>query len=81
MNYWSVATLGRALERSGFLVLEITRGMNGEYLEATVRVDAGRDLAALAASIGQLRDALGALLAQCAADGRRVAAGLGRRRA
>ena len=74
VNYWSVATLGRALERSGFLVLEITRGMNGEYLEATVRVDAGRDLAALAASIGQLRDALGALLAQCAADGRRVAA-------
>ena len=48
--------------------------MNGEYLEATVRVDGGRDLAALAASIGQVRDALGALLAECAADGRRVAA-------
>jgi 2-polyprenyl-3-methyl-5-hydroxy-6-metoxy-1,4-benzoquinol methylase len=74
VNYWSVATLGRALEGSGFLVLDITRGMNGEYLEATVRVDAGRDLAALAASIGQLRDALGALLAECTADGRRVAA-------
>jgi SAM-dependent methyltransferase len=74
VNYWSVATLGRALERNGFLVLEVTRGMNGEYLEATVRVDAGRDLRALAASVAPLRDALRALLAQCAADGRRVAA-------
>jgi SAM-dependent methyltransferase len=74
VNYWSVATLGRALERNGFLVLEITRGMNGEYLEARVRVDAGRDIAALAASVGPLRDALRALLAECAADGRRVAA-------
>jgi SAM-dependent methyltransferase len=74
VNYWSVATLGRALERNGFLVLEVTRGMNGEYLEATVRVDAGRDLRALAASVGPLRDALRELLARCAADGRRVAA-------
>ena len=74
VNYWSVATLGRALERNGFLVLDITRGMNGEYLEARVRVDAGRDLAALAASVAPLRDALRALLAECTADGHKVAA-------
>jgi putative ubiquitin-RnfH superfamily antitoxin RatB of RatAB toxin-antitoxin module len=58
VNYWSVATLGRALERNGFLVLEVTRGMNGEYLQASVRVDAGRDLRALAASVATVRDAL-----------------------
>jgi SAM-dependent methyltransferase len=74
VNYWSVSTLGRALERNGFLVLEITRGMNGEYLQALVRVDAGRDLTALAGSIDRVRDALGGLLARCAADGRTVAA-------
>jgi SAM-dependent methyltransferase len=74
VNYWSAATLARALERNGFLVLDVTRGMNGEYLEARVRVDTGRDLAALAASVAPLRDALRALLAECAADGRRVAA-------
>jgi hypothetical protein len=55
-------------------VLEITRGMNGEYLEARVRVDTGRDLVALAASVAPLRDALRALLADCAAAERRVAA-------
>jgi len=74
VNYWSAATLARALERNGFLVLDITRGMNGEYLEARVRVDTGRDLVALAASVAPLRDALRALLAECAGDGRRVAA-------
>ncbi|HWI73012.1 MAG TPA: methyltransferase domain-containing protein [Baekduia sp.] len=74
VNYWSVATLGRALERNGFLVLEVTRGMNGEYLQALVRVDAGRDLPALAASIDATRDALTGLLERCAAEGRTIAA-------
>jgi SAM-dependent methyltransferase len=74
VNYWSAATLARALERNGFLVLDITRGMNGEYLEARVRIDTGRDLVALAGSVAPLRDALRALLADCAAAGRRVAA-------
>jgi SAM-dependent methyltransferase len=74
VNYWSVSTLGRSLERNGFLVLEITRGMNGEYLQALVRVDAGRDLRALRASIDATREALTGLLDRCAAEGRRVAA-------
>lgn len=74
VNYWSVATLGRALERNGFLVLEITRAMNDEYLQAVVRVDTGRDLAALAGSVDRVRGALRDLLAGAAADGRRVAA-------
>jgi SAM-dependent methyltransferase len=74
VNYWSVSTLGRALERNGFLVLDITRGMNGEYLQAVVRVDAHRDLPALAASIDATRVALTELLERCAAEGRRVAA-------
>lgn len=74
VNYWSVSTLGRALERNGFLVLDVTRGMNGEYLQAVVRVDAGRDMAALAASIEATRDTLTTLLDTFAADGKTVAA-------
>lgn len=73
LNYWSAGTLARALERNGFLVLEVTRGMGGEYLEAWVRVDEGRDLDALAASVGTLTADLSALLADTAASGRRVA--------
>ncbi len=74
VNYWSVSTLARALERNGFLVLDITRGMNGEYLQAVVRVDSGRDLAALADSVAEVSGAVRKLLASCAANGRRVAA-------
>jgi SAM-dependent methyltransferase len=74
VNYWSVSTLGRALERNGFLVLDITRGMNGEYLQAVVRVDTGRDLEALAGSVGRVREDLRGLLRRCAAEGRSVAA-------
>jgi cyclopropane fatty-acyl-phospholipid synthase-like methyltransferase len=74
VNYWSVSTLARALERNGFLVDEVSRGMNGEYLQAYVRVDAGRDLPALASSVGAIRDELQALLAGWASEGRTVAA-------
>jgi SAM-dependent methyltransferase len=74
VNYWSVSTLSRALERNGFLVDAVTRGMNGEYLQAYVRVDAGRDGTALAAAVGEVRGALRALLEGAARDGRTVAA-------
>ena len=72
LNYFSVGTLARALERSGFLVLEITRGMNGEYLQAIVRTDAGRDAANLATTRGAIVRDLRALEASCLADGRRL---------
>jgi SAM-dependent methyltransferase len=74
VNYWSVATLARALERNGFLVEEVSRGMNGEYLQAFVRVDEGRDMAALAGAIGRVSRQVRDLLGAAAADGRRVAA-------
>jgi SAM-dependent methyltransferase len=74
VNYWSVSTLARALERNGFLVLDVTRGMNGEYLQAVVRVDAGRDFESLQRAVSQVSAGLRDLLESCAADGRRVAA-------
>jgi SAM-dependent methyltransferase len=72
LNYFSVGTLARALERSGFLVLEVTRGMNGEYLQAIVRADAGRDAAGLERTRGSIVRDLRALEQECLADGRRL---------
>ncbi len=74
VNYFSAGTLARTLERNGFLVLEITRGMGGEYLQALVRVDAARDFQALARSVATVADELGSLLATTAQRGRRAAA-------
>jgi SAM-dependent methyltransferase len=74
LNYYSVGRLARVLERTGFLVLEVTRGMNGEYLEALVRVDEGRDLDGLQRAVQRVRDELRSLLRGWAADGSRVAA-------
>jgi hypothetical protein len=73
VNYFSAGTLARALESNGFLVCEISRGMNGEYLEAWVRADAGRDLPALRSAVHSTVSGLHAFLASCRADGRRVA--------
>ena len=72
LNYFSVGTLARALERSGFLVVEITRGMGGEYLQALVRVDAGRDAAALDETRGAIVRDLRALGERCSDDGLRL---------
>jgi SAM-dependent methyltransferase len=74
VNYWSVSTLSRALERNGFLVLDVTRGMNGEYLQAVVRTDTARDLVALAGSVERVTGSVRELLARCAAGGLSVAA-------
>lgn len=73
VNYFSVSTLARALERNGFLVLETTRGMGGEYLQAIVRVDAERDFEALRGAVTGVGDQLRELLARHAANGGRVA--------
>lgn len=74
VNYFSAGTLARALETNGFLVLEVTRGMGGEFLQALVRVDAGHDFGALQRSVTQVADELRALLRSYAASGRRAAA-------
>jgi SAM-dependent methyltransferase len=72
LNYFSVGTLARALERSGFLVVEITRGMGGEYLQAIVKADAGRNAANLNSTRGAIVRDLRALEQQCVADGLRL---------
>ncbi len=74
VNYWSVSTLARALERNGFLALEITRAMNGEYLQAFARVDTGCDLPALRDAVGSVSAGVRDLIAGCAADGQTIAA-------
>lgn len=74
VNYFSTGTLARTLETNGFLVLEVTREMGGEYLQALVRVDAGRDFEALTRSIASVRDELRRLLERYAAAGHRAAA-------
>jgi SAM-dependent methyltransferase len=72
LNYFSVGTLARVLERSGFLVLEITRGMGGEYLQAIVRVDAERGAANLDATRNAVVRDLRSLEDACLAQGRRL---------
>jgi SAM-dependent methyltransferase len=73
VNYFSAGTLARALETNGFHVCEISRGMNGEYLEAWVRADAGRDLQSLRRAVDSTTADLRAFLDGCAAAGSRVA--------
>lgn len=74
VNYFSAGTLARALETNGFLVLEVSRGMGGEFLQALVRVDTGRDFAALQQSVTEVSEELRALLESHAASGRSAAA-------
>jgi SAM-dependent methyltransferase len=73
VNYFSAGTLARALETNGFHVCEVSRGMNGEYLEAWVRADTGRDLSSLRRAVDSTTADLRAFLDGWAAAGRRVA--------
>lgn len=73
VNYFSAGTLARLLEANGFLVLEVTRGMGGEYLQALVRVDAGRDLSTLQRAVDSVSEQLRRLLGDHAAGGGRAA--------
>lgn len=73
VNYFSAGTLARALETNGFNVLEVTRGMGGEFLQAFVRVNANRDLAGVQAAVGTVSRELRQLLATHAARGGRTA--------
>ena len=72
LNYFSVGTLARALEVSGFLVVEITRGMDGEFLQAFVRADEGRNAANLDSTRTAIVRDLQALERDCAREGLRL---------
>lgn len=73
VNYFSVRTLRYALERNGFLVLDIQRGMNGEYLQAYVKVDSLIDQSNLQESVNTLTQDIHQLLSQADKDGKKVA--------
>lgn len=73
VNYFSVRTLRYALERNGFLVLDIQRGMNGEYLQAYVKVDSLIDQSNLQESVNTLTQDIHRLLSQADKDGKKVA--------
>jgi SAM-dependent methyltransferase len=73
VNYFSVRTLSYALERNGFLVLDIQRGMNGEYLQAYVKVDSLIDQSNLQESVNILTQDIHQLLSQADRDHKKVA--------
>ena len=73
VNYFSVRTLRYALERNGFLVLDIQRGMNGEYLEAFVEIDSLIDQSNLQESVNILTESIHQLLSNADREGKKVA--------
>lgn len=73
VNYFSARTLRFVLERNGFEVIEITRGMNGEYNEAWVRLDGAPDFSAMQNSVGTLGQDLTAFLQSNLDEGKKVA--------
>ena len=72
-SYFSVRTLRHALERNGFEVLEVSRGMNGEYLVALVRKAPAHDFATLQADVELVADDLRAFIDAYQLQGKRVA--------
>ena len=73
LNYFSERTLRYALESNGFLVLELNRGMNGEYLEAIVKVDTQPNFHALQESVNTLTQDIDNLLTQARIQGKKIA--------
>ncbi len=73
VNYFSADTLSVALEKNGFEVLEVTRGMNGEFLEAWVRVKDRPSFSELQKTVIQLSSDLQSLLKEARIKGQRVA--------
>jgi SAM-dependent methyltransferase len=73
LNYFSSTTLRHALERNGFDVLHVSRGMNGEYNVAVVQRAPDYDFIGLQhtlhASVQDLRDYVNI----CQHEGKRVA--------
>ncbi|GBF52512.1 hypothetical protein N0824_00358 [Microcystis sp. 0824] len=73
LNYFSQRTLRYALLSNGFSVLDLRRGMNGEYLEAIVKVDPQPSFQALQESVETLTRDIACLLTQARSQGKRVA--------
>ena len=73
LNYFSARTLRVALERNGFEVVEVSRGMNGEFNVALVRVDPQFDFAGFSAEVDLVLSELRAFMASCRRAGKRVA--------
>jgi hypothetical protein len=73
LNYFSARTLRFALERNGFEVLRLQEAMNGEYLEAWVRVATPPNFPLLQATVRQIAADLHTFLVAQKAAGHRVA--------
>ncbi len=73
LNYFSVRTLRYALERNGFEVIEVSRGMSGEFNVALVRVDSGVDFATMQQTVDTLTRELHDFIAAHRTSGKRVA--------
>jgi len=73
VNYFCLRTLRYALESNGFLVLDIQRGMNGEYLEAFVKIDSLIGESNLQESVNILTESIHRLLFDADREGKKVA--------
>jgi hypothetical protein len=73
LNYFSAVTLRHALERNGFTVTEVSRGMNGEYNIALVQCAPAYDFGALQNTLGTLTSEVRTFIDNCRSAGKRVA--------
>ena len=73
VNYFSTITLRYALERNGFEVIEISRGMGGEYNVVTVRIAQAFEFTGLQRIVGTLAEEIGAFIASYRYAGKPVA--------
>jgi SAM-dependent methyltransferase len=73
VNYFSVLTLRHALERNGFDVLEVARGMNGEFNIALVRKAPETDFVAMQNTINLIAEDLHEFVEKLHGQGKRVA--------
>ena len=74
VSYFSFLTLRHALERNGFEVIEISRGMNGEYNVALVRKVPENDFVPMQNTLNVIVQDLRNFVETCNRQGRRVAA-------
>ncbi len=73
LNYFSARTLRMALERNGFQVHEVVRGMNGEYIVAYVTAQPVPDLSDVQTTVDLLASDIHGFLDRFGKDGKRVA--------
>lgn len=73
LNYFSAHTLRLALERTGYEVIDISRGMTGEYHVAQVRVHSQQALLGFRTSVDEVLDDLRKFMATCRRNNKRVA--------